>query len=382
MYTVLNDRRDIIDKKLTALQKKAAKYDKIVDWHYSEPYMKSYKLESESGERISVTYEVVDLTIDSDGIIKKDGYSILAKIEHMADSEGERVNVVTNLDSTENRLEWLTVEPHCDHCGRSQVKKVTYIVSNGTEEKQIGRTCLKEYCGIDPQMAALSEQISTFVEDEENPETFMSSGCGMCDDFMTTYGLAIGIIKEQGYVKSDTVGSNKDVLLRKLTNQDRPTEAQLDEAEKASEFLSGLTDEKAFDMGLDKVWAMAKTGYCKYSHAGYIAYAPIAVKKAMERIEAEARRKEADAASKYMGTVGESIRIAVRESKLLTSWPNGYGTTYLYRIVDENGNVYIWKASKRQSEDLSSKYIAATVKDHSERDGVKQTIIMRCKVVA
>ena len=74
--------------------------------------------------------------------------------------------------------------------------------------------------------------------------------------------------------------------------------------------------------------------------------------------------------------------------KLLTSWETQYGMTYLYKMVDENGNVFIWYASKRFGkfdpdgawEDFSQAKIKATIKDHTERDGVKQTVVTRCKV--
>ena len=76
------------------------------------------------------------------------------------------------------------------------------------------------------------------------------------------------------------------------------------------------------------------------------------------------------------GTIGQRITIDVEELKLLTRWENVYGITYLYKITDKAGNVFIWYASRTVE---SCNQIKATIKDHTERDGVKQTIVTRCK---
>ena len=66
---------------------------------------------------------------------------------------------------------------------------------------------------------------------------------------------------------------------------------------------------------------------------------------------------------------------------LLASWDGYYGTTWLYKFVDERGNVFIWRSSRPfTAEDGAT--IRATVKEHSVRDGVKQIVVTRCCVAA
>ena len=60
---------------------------------------------------------------------------------------------------------------------------------------------------------------------------------------------------------------------------------------------------------------------------------------------------------------------------------NDFGTTYLYKFADEAGNVFIWYAS-RPIELQERMTLKATIKAHNERNGVKQTVLTRCKVVA
>jgi hypothetical protein len=130
---------------------------------------------------------------------------------------------------------------------------------------------------------------------------------------------------------------------------------------------------------------LAISGYAKASHIGRLAYIPVAYQRYIDRQEREAKweleRKAAADSSEYIGTVGERLSIRVAKVQLLTSWDNCYGTTWLYKFTDETGNELIWYASKL-CEARNGCTIKATVKDHKERDGVKQTIITRCQAVA
>ena len=83
--------------------------------------------------------------------------------------------------------------------------------------------------------------------------------------------------------------------------------------------------------------------------------------------------------SEYVGNVGERSVFEVKEAVLLASFQSYYGTTFLYRFLDNSDNVLLWFASGTFETDNVTK-IKATVKEHSERDGVKQTILTRVKV--
>ena len=99
------------------------------------------------------------------------------------------------------------------------------------------------------------------------------------------------------------------------------------------------------------------------------------------RIERQAQQEAAVARSEYVGEIGQRITLKAVTVALLSSWDGYYGTTRLYKFVDESGNVYIWFASRPcTAEDGAT--IRATVKEHSVRDGVKQTVVTRCCVAA
>ena len=112
------------------------------------------------------------------------------------------------------------------------------------------------------------------------------------------------------------------------------------------------------------------------------------IEEKRRKAEREATKDAERLASEYVGQIGKRIDVDVTDMQLVTSWENQWGYTYLYKFTDINGNVLIWFASGIfgywtkdgewvQHENINK--IRATVKEHTERDGVKQTVITRCK---
>lgn len=105
------------------------------------------------------------------------------------------------------------------------------------------------------------------------------------------------------------------------------------------------------------------------------------VRKALanqERFAAERKAKfaAADAGSQHIGTVGERTNL-----ELTLNWvkyfEGAFGATYIHGLKDAAGNVVIYKGSKCLGEKGATVKVKATIKEHGERDGVKQTVISR-----
>lgn len=100
----------------------------------------------------------------------------------------------------------------------------------------------------------------------------------------------------------------------------------------------------------------------------------------------EANNPKTESHSEYVGTVGDKLEVDCTLTKL--SW---YDTEFNYRKVtvwiyiftDDSGNVYVWKSQAYIDDAIKAGdrvRLKGTVKDHSEYDGAKQTILTRCKV--
>lgn len=104
------------------------------------------------------------------------------------------------------------------------------------------------------------------------------------------------------------------------------------------------------------------------------------IEKAKARIEARAAAKAVEAAtSAHVGTVGER-RDFTLTCQFYTAFEGAYGYVHIHGFKDADGNVFIYKGSNRIAQRGDEVTMKATVKDHSEREGVAQTILSRPKV--
>ena len=96
--------------------------------------------------------------------------------------------------------------------------------------------------------------------------------------------------------------------------------------------------------------------------------------------------------SEYVGEVGERLTVALVLEKSF-SFENNYsyhgGVSYIHKFVDEAGSAFVWKTKNSLSEwaddyktmrKFKSGTIVGTVKEHSGYNGVRQTMLTRCKI--
>lgn len=110
------------------------------------------------------------------------------------------------------------------------------------------------------------------------------------------------------------------------------------------------------------------------------------VAKAKERQAQRKKEQEVLAASsKHVGMVGNRRVFHLQIMRVL-SFDGRYGTSYIHIMNDQpgiaGGNVIVYKGSKQLGPVGDVITVTATVKEHGERDGVKQTIIARPHIEA
>lgn len=105
------------------------------------------------------------------------------------------------------------------------------------------------------------------------------------------------------------------------------------------------------------------------------------------RIEAaEKALKKQASTSEYVGEIGDKIEVVVTYIHT-ASWENNYGgywnsgVTNLHTFKDENGNVFVWKTSLFIEADYGTQLtVKGIIKEHSEYNETKQTVLTRCKI--
>lgn len=367
LYTIYANKVEEVRRKLEKIASKAEKYGCNFAYAIGEEHPEIVTARNTDGitayNMESFTVAAVDVSISCDSLICSKGWRTLAHIEH-----GEQGNIITAFDCDPLPI-WYSLAPHCDHCNTNRNRRETYIVQHESGlQKQVGKSCLKEYTGIAPETAVLFASVRDFlIEDSVTYET--ASGAEKMYSTAQIIALAVDSIAARGYVRSTEPGSTKAAIVEAMHKQTKPTEKAMKKAQAIILWLSGLSDEV---IGIERdCKPLALSQYCKFSHFGRLVYMPIAYDKAQEH-------EAAEKVSEYVGIVGEKITFKAEKAALLTSWATVYGYTYLYKFTCEN-NVFIWFASHAVSvtDDMA---ITGTIKEHSTRDGVKQTILTRCKI--
>jgi len=430
IYTVYASRAEEVQKRLDRLAKKAAGFSIPFSYTVSDEHPETVRVRGVDQVNQTIqtlsTYTVaaVDFDVECDDLIKANGWTIRARVEH-----GQNGNIVTGFGDKPVDPRWYTAPANCDHCKTNRFRSVTFFCENEAGEiRQVGRTCLKDYTGISPATAAMWAEVKDLL-DEDMDCTYgewetLRGGRMYCLDMVLAH--AYDAIKEFGYRKSDCPGSTRDETTKRVLDEEEPTDEglknaalirewlvslndvvkqededrhQAREAGKAQALAEGYTEEEFSDYGVCDGYVpyfvskvsdlerncipIALSGFAAVKHFGRLAYMPLAYERYKERKaredQREAERAAAAATSDFVGTVGQRITIPAATAKLVTSWDGYWGTTFLYKFTDEAGNVYVWKSSKCV-EIKDGMTVKGSVKEHSEYNGVKQTVITRCAV--
>lgn len=323
------------------------------------------------------TVSAVDIEIECSGLIRANGWTVLAKIEH-----GANGNIVTPFGGAKSDPEWFHIVPHCDHCGTNRTRRETYMVRNESGDlRQVGKSCLKDYTGINPSVSALWAAVRGIVEDDSYIRG-EPSRTDILYPAVTVIAHACDSVRERGYRKSDEPGSAKEDVMRRIG--EAPSDTSTKEAEDIASWISGMDGGSDFEQNAQ---SLVRGRYVRIGQIGRLFYLPVSYKRHLERVEMERERERENEKllkSVYVGEIGQRVTLVADKAELLTSWDTQWGTTRLYRFVDGSGNVFVWFSSSGIDADKLSAGLTlkGTVKDHGERDGVKQTVLTRCKIVA
>lgn len=86
--------------------------------------------------------------------------------------------------------------------------------------------------------------------------------------------------------------------------------------------------------------------------------------------------------SEYIGKVGDRMDFEVKFERAIYLGSNQFGSLYANKMVDDLGNVLMWKSSTAiDKEEGSMIKVKGTIKEHNEYNSEKQTILTRCKVL-
>ena len=398
MYTIPNNKLEKLEKIIRKYQKKGANITFELGNKVTEKgtlYVMDHIHHCQFDEEIDV--ECTEVFVDGSYIIN--GWQFVGTIEFT-----ELGNIIRLADSSfEGKVpvKYLHTPKICEHCGKIRNRKDTYLIYNteSGEFKQVGSSCLLDYTqGLDANKCAdimsclnkfLELSNKDFSEEDFMGNGFDSTGCGMSREVVLP--ITYAYVKQYGYQRMfEGNGTAHDVLImlwnglhdeemvKRYESLVMPTDEELkaiDEIAKAN--VESLDNDYMRNASI--AWLKESLEYRDF---GLISSFVNTCLKQFAK-EAEMKQKLESRNNEWVGNINDRITIKVASARVLytkdNSWKSYYaGCTWVMEIIDTEGHTYKWSASTNNINEGDT--IVATVKEHSEYKGVKQTVITRGKV--
>lgn len=331
--------------------------------------------------------QVVDVEISGEAP-KHDGWTFAARVDRIAGTDAYTLATAPGVDHV--RREGIVLG-NCDHCGTNRARKTTYIMVNDEagEQVQVGSTCIKDFLGWEGTVAWLDAPAE--IDDE------WLGGSYHVDplyDVATVVRLALASIRLRGFVSTQAYGerSTRDhvslaFVVNRLTEREEQEKrallaaAESESSEQVEAILAFLrSDDFAGQSSyVDNLKIIASLEYVGSRQMGLLVSAPQAYAKHLGNV----REREAKKVSEWVGTVGQKVTVEVTLERLQTI-STAYGTSLLVIGRTEAGEIvktfttaqWAWDVEEGQMVTLT-----ATVKEHEDYNGTKQTNVTRAKKV-
>ncbi len=291
----------------------------------------------------------------------------------------------------------------CDHCEKIRNRVETFVLLEEAtgEYKQVGRNCLRDFFGHDPQVVArFLSRIMKFVEGLGDEDEGWGMGGGRQDysyDSLRVLTNTIAVIRTFGWVPrsasdEDNCASSNHVLTIMLPAYG----SQENEAKKKFVASIKFDAEKDLKEANEAIaWLKDQEGNNEYMHNlklledqeaipgkmfGYWCSLAAAFQRAQARLELAEREKKTRL-NEYFGEVGERYTGFQVKCIGISYTDSFYGTVCIHRMVDTDGRTMIWFANSDAKMEKGNEYIInARVKKQDEYKEWKQTYLTRVSV--
>lgn len=383
--TIADYRVEELYARVKKFNNKAAKLNlPVITLAKTAAFTKNFKAHNSLGEieHYSINYVTIEITGD---IPRIGGWAIHSKVEPSGVFGQNFVYSQPGFESVESLR---TTKMICEHCNHNRARSLVYLLQNieTGEQKLVGKTCLKDFLpNID--VAALLSYLEGFRElatssiDEDGERAPREAYVYSTKDLIaeSLYSIrkvgfrskkAAREMGEEGTETSAWIGISDQKKREKLYPLDEMRVIfESGEVEKVVDYLNALNPRDDFGYNLQlaaqQVYAPAKM--FPFVAAGVQMYL-----KAQEKA-AEALTKT----NEHIGTVGERVVFHGLKIVRMTPIEGSFGTTFLTGFEDEAGRTIVWFASKPIGQVGEVMDLKATIKNHDEYKGVKQTIITR-----
>lgn len=375
-FKIWEENMDKVERKLMSLQKKCQKAE--VYFHYERKGEVFEAVTLEDGTTEIVKFIVIDVS----GKLIRSGWEFVCNLQSTPGG-----NIVKGyVNSTEIPQEYLAAELRCDHCQYRRPRKYATIVRNADtrEYKMLGTACVKEYTtGLN------AELIAQFLSGYDTLE----AGCVVGESTNTYYSIPealptlVAVVNKYGFVSTSKAEDTGEVPTKRQILDYAPfmqrnskdisiDQKVLEEAEAIIHYYSSIEATDAFSVTMKSIFSC---GYFDRHTLGYFCYAVTGYRKYMEDQRAQKERESRKNLSTWIGEVGDKVCTEVQSCTCVYRDVGQFGDYFLYRFVDNSGNVLMWGTSKGLMTDKVTS-ISGTIKSLDTYRDEKQTTLTRCRV--
>lgn len=324
------------------------------------------------------------------------GWTFVGVLEHK-----DSGNIIRKIIDVDVPIYYETAPNECEHCYTVRNRIDTYLVMGPEGEfKQVGKSCLKAYTGLDPAVCFmamnLENEIAKFEIDEEEVAVggYNSFGTYRGYNAYIVKKIAYADIVKRGYRKiteenmsGEMIPSSKDFVIDSYATID-PEVATDDEIKEVDNWVANL------DTKYSDYFRNAKVAYeAEYYEPRDLTlvisliscFFKDKLKQAEKAAKDQARQQSADGSqiAGYLGRVGDKVEFDVQNDFIIfMNEPYVYGGSYSYthKIIDSQGHVILWTTSQDKPFEIGT-VISATIKSCKEFRGELQTTVTRGKII-
>ena len=385
-YRIPEVNMEKLREKLAKIERKCNKYG--CEFSFTEKSVEYEKITDEDGVEKTIAFVVVD--VNGKAVIN--GWQFVAKVDHT-----EKGNILTGYSDVEIPARYYKTECFCEHCKTRRRRNNTFIVRKvETDEfKQVGKSCLLDYThGLSAENVA--DYLSYFQEIEEAREISEFKYVPRYierDEFMIFVAETIRCF---GYEKGKTgrkaiecrdafyrnfpqyYSKQYKMFLEKMDEMNFDIKRE-DSKKLVSDALAWIETQDENNNYMHNLKTACALDYVKAEHYNLLASLFPTFNRELEYQRKKAEEKKSEKSSDFVGNIKDRISVEIVNCKAVTSYYTDFGITIIYKMIDKNGNVFVWKTGK--AIDSESFTITGTVKEHKVFRDVKQTELTRCRVV-
>lgn len=325
-------------------------------------------------------------SVESATIVVAGGWYVAAIVDHL--DEGNLIRRTITGPTAPELPAADTLTSRCEHCNVNRRRNQTMICVNAAgERKQVGSTCVREFCGIDPLHVLFALDVTALfsrcnaVSDEWEADEYAVARSSTVPTFRAVFAGWLTVHEDGGWIAKTQYSSNHSSARAAGKALDRGTLSTGDKAadeagraacEAAIEWARNLEPKNDFEHSLHTI---ATVAHLPKKFAGIAAYLTVAHTRFL-RDEAE---KAANANSKHYGVVGTRYRKVAVTVVRTASWDTQFGTQHLTVFRTESGELLATKSSNPFGDLAPGTPIDFTVKSHGEFKGTAQTEVTRVK---